>query len=105
MQCGNCHGVGSTPTPLNVFNPLVALVYFSLGSDVNVNVNLYSASSQKAPLMRSNVTRQITRNVNNTEFSCQLHMGFKAQNAPKPVFGRTEPRTPLGELTTLPQTS
>jgi len=55
--------------------------------------------------MRSNVTRQITKHVNNTEFSCQLHMGFKAQNAPKPVFGRTEPRTPLGELTTLPQTS
>jgi len=29
---------------------------------------------------------------------------FQAQNEPKSVFGRCSPRTPLGELTTLPQT-
>ena len=37
---------------------------------------------------------------------CQLCWTFlfQAQNAPKSVFGRCSARTPLGELTTLPQT-
>ena len=32
------------------------------------------------------------------------HEFFQAPNAPKPVFGRGSAHTPLGELTTLPQT-
>jgi len=84
-QCGNCgKGRGFNP-PLNIFNSpsLVTIVYLSWGSDV---------------------TPTDRKNVKNNKFSSQ-HMYFRAQNAPKAVFGRCSAQDPAGELTMLPHTS
>jgi len=69
--------------PLSVFNPLVALVYLSYGSDLT-------------PTDCNNVKKILNFLVNTWV--------FKAQNAPKPVFGRGSAPDPAGGAYDAPQT-
>ena len=63
--------------------PLAALVYLSLGSDV---------------------TQQIAKMSENTKFSLVNTWVFKAQNTPKPVFGRGSTLDHAGGAYDTPQT-
>jgi len=84
-QCENCWeevGGGGFNPPLNVFNPLVALVYLYLGSDV---------------------TPQIAKRSKMLNFLVNTWV-FKAQNAPKPVFGRGSAPDPAGGAYDVSQT-
>ena len=79
LHCGNCRGLvggGSTPQ-LNVFNlPRRACLFVFDGSDVTL-------------------TLTDPKNVKNTNFFVNTWV-FKAQNAPKPVFGRGSASNPDG---------
>jgi len=76
-------GWGVQP-PLNVFNPLVALVYLYLGSDVTPQI------AKRSKMLNFRVNTWV----------------FKAQNAPKPVFGRGSAPDPArwGSLRRFPDT-
>jgi len=77
---GDIGGGGSTPNLMSS-SPLIALVYLYWESDV---------------------TPTDRKNVKNIKFSCQ-HMGFlKLKLHQNPFSAGKLPRTPLGELTTLP---